>query len=361
MKTITSTFFRSNNYGALLQAYALQRTIISLGHENVILNVQYKPSGKKKKIRSVRDLYFRCLKFIRGEKSVQLTRHFDDFRANRLLFSERYYLSKELEENPPQADCLITGSDQVWNFHTTDFMNSRLLKYGAPDLLRFSYAASIEVMDYDENQKQRMNEALSHFQGISVREESAKEYLKSFTDYDCQRVLDPVFLLQAKQWNQIAKEPRVKGPYILCYQVQSNKKMQKTVNELKKRTGYPIVSICNGLNKWIRSDYTFFDVSIEEFLGLYRDAAVVVSASFHGVAFGLVYEKPVYAMVKKARANRIKEIMGLFGLSDYVISEDSNVSVPNYSSDAIAVMRSKKEMEIEASMSYLKKMLSNAN
>ena len=66
-------------------------------------------------------------------------------------------------------------------------------------------------------------------------------------------------------------------------------------------------------------------------------------------------------MVKKARANRIKEIMGLFGLSDYVISEYSNVSVPNYSSDAIDVMRSKKEMEIEASMSYLKKMLSNAN
>ena len=254
--------------------------------------------------------------------------------------------------------CLITGSDQVWNLSTVPrFIDSRLLKFGKESAIRFSYAASMEATNYTDEQKELLKDVLRVYKGISVREQSAKDYIESFTPYRCLRVLDPVFLLSKEKWGEIAKEPRLKGPYILCYQVQSNKRMQEVAYQLKKETGYPVVSICNGAIRWIKSDYYFHDVSIEEFLGFYQNAAYIVSASFHGVAMGLVFDKPVYALVKKARANRLKEVMRLFELEDFIVHQDEDKAIISYDSARLAKMIEIKERYIAISKEYLHKML----
>ena len=156
---------------------------------------------------------------------------------------------------------------------------------------------------------------------------------------------------------EIAKEPRIKGPYILCYQVQSNKRMEEVAYHLKKETGYPVVSICNGAIRWIKSDYSFHDVSIEEFIGFYNQAAYIVSASFHGVAMGLVFDKPVYALVKSVRANRLREVMNLFALDDYIVSQDEKSEIPQYREGSIETMKSIKRQCLEKSIEYLNRML----
>ena len=120
----------------------------------------------------------------------------------------------------------------------------------------------------------------------------------------------------------------------------------------------PIVSICNSTIKWIKSDYTFYDVSIEEFLGFYRDASYIVSASFHGIAMGLVYEKPVYALIKQNRANRLKDIMTLFGLGAYIVRQGEVVNVKLYQEDDLRGSREKKVVLIKESKDYLQKMFS---
>ena len=357
MKTLTVTFHHTTNYGAVLQTYALQQTIMSLGHENLVLET--KTNTKKKKTKpSFRELYLRYLSWLRRKERKVLVKYFADFHKYRLQLTRPYASMEDLRNDPPDVDCLITGSDQVWNFATTPrFIDSRLLLFGKESAIRFSYAASMEELRYSDEQKQRLTDALINYKGISVREQSAKDYIESFSSYHIERVLDPVFLLSKEKWMDLAIEPRIKGPIILCYQVQSNKRLEEVAYKLKKQTGYPVVSICNGPIRWMKSDYSFHDVSIEEFLGFYSQAAYVVSASFHGVAMGLVFEKPVYALVKKVRANRLKEVMSLFGLNDYVILQDSESDIKPY--DDITLERAKtiKQQYIEKSVSFLKDML----
>ena len=256
-------------------------------------------------------------------------------------------------------DCLITGSDQVWNMSTTpSFIDSRLLLFGPESCKRFSYAASLEELNYTEEQKEYVKSALKNFNGISLREDSARLYIESFIGRKCDRVIDPVFLLTKDEWMKIAKVPRIKGPYILCYQVQRNKRMEEVAYKLKKESGYPVVSICNGAIRWIKSDYTFYDVSIEEFLGFYSQAAYVVSASFHGVAMGLVFEKPVYAMVKKSRADRLRSIMKIMGLKNYIVDQDNIDNIIEYDEAKLRQMLIIKAEERKKGLLFLEKMFS---
>lgn len=358
MRTLTVTFHHTTNYGAVLQTYALQQTLLSMGHENMVLETVVYGTKKKKKWWSLRNLYMQYIGWLRKEETQKLRDHFSAFHRQRLILTRPYSSMDDLRADAPDVDCLITGSDQVWNMSTTPrLLDSRLLRFGKESAIRFSYAASMEDTNYTEDQKALLRESLSGFKGISVREEAAKTYIESFTPYHVTRVLDPVFLLSNEKWSDIAIEPRIKGPYILCYQVQSNNRMEEVAYYLKKKTGLPVISICNSPIRWMKSDYYYHDVSVEEFLGFYMNASYIVSASFHGVAMGLVFDKPVYAMVKSARANRLKEIMKLFGLDDFIVHQDDNKAITLYSDEMIKRIQSIKKDYIELSLVFLKKML----
>ena len=364
MKTITVTFHHTTNYGAVLQTYALQQSIMSLGHDNVVLETKTYPSTKKSQkgiYATARRLYFSLLYHLRKKEYRKLQEHFRQFHQNRLHLTRAYTSMEELATDiSRREDAMITGSDQVWNMKTVPrLLDSRFLKFGKEDAIRFSYAASIEELDYSEEQKKYVAEALKSFKGVSLREESARKYIEDITNKECRRVLDPVFLLSQQQWNSIATEPRYKGKYILCYQVQRNKRIEEVAYSLKRKYGYPVISICNSPIRWMRSDYSYYDVPIEEFLGFYRNAAFVVSASFHGVAMGLVFEKPVFAMIKGARSNRIKELMNLFQLDKYVIDERFGSSIPEYSTNDMEKAWCLKNKYIISSEGYLIDMLNN--
>lgn len=364
MKTITTTYYFGTNYGATLQAYALQQTIKSLGHENEILDivsVPEKAKGDFSPIQLIKKWYIRYLSFKRRRQCAILRQHFADFHKRYMEFTRKYASMDELRSDPKslEYDCLITGSDQVWNLRTKpDFVDSRLLLFGSKSSRRFSYAASLEELNYTEEQKDRVKEALRHFNGISLREESARVYIESFTGLKCERIIDPVFLLSKEAWLRIAQKPRIEGPYILCYQVQRNTRMEEVAYQLKKKTGYPVVSLCNEAIRWMKSDYTFHDVSIEEFLGFYNQAAYIASASFHGVAMGLVFEKPVYAMVKKARANRIRDLMEIMKLQDYIVSQDSKEGIVEYDMTRIEQAKAILAQERREGVGFLTRMLS---
>ena len=363
MKTLTTTFHHTTNYGAVLQSYALQHTILKLGHDNEILEIDIqsnKIKHEKSLLQKLKDLYIKYLSFKRRKEMVILNGFFKEFHANHLRLTKPYHNMEELRNDPNSQtyDCLITGSDQVWNLKTTPpFIDSRLLLFGREDARRFSYAASLEELNYTEEQKVRVNNALKRFDGISIREESARKYVESFTGLKCERVIDPVFLLTKEEWMNIAKQPRLSGPYILCYQVQRNTRMEEVAYKLKKQTGYPVVSICNSAIRWMKSDFSFHDVSIEEFLGFYNQAAYIVSASFHGIAMGLVFDKPVYAMVKQVRANRLRNVMELMGLEKYIVEQGKNDSIQEYTDSDIKEMQYIREKERNNGFYFLKRML----
>lgn len=361
MKTMTITYHHTTNYGASLQTYALHRKIKDLGHENVLFEYPEKRRYYNKIIFSnpksfIRSLYFNFTKLIRKKKHFRLIDSFDKFRSQNIEFTRVYESMDDLRNNYPDVEALITGSDQVWNMKTNpQFIPARFLNFGKPNLLRFSYAASIESLNYTDEEKKYVKDSLSNFKGISLREESAKNYIKDITGLNAIRVMDPVFLLSKEEWMEIAKQPRLKGPYILCYQVLSNERMQEVVNEIKKRTGYPIVSICNGTFKWIKSDYTFYDVSPEEFIGFYNDAGIVVSSSFHGTALGLVFNKPTYSLIKESGYKRIENIMNIFNSKEYMISK-STITIPSHNIDyekTTSILKNERDKSIDFLMQML--------
>ena len=360
MKTFTITYHHTHNYGAVLQAYALQQVIKSLGHENVIFEYPergglYNKLSDSNLKKVLRNCYVNLLTFLRYREIAKRDKGFKQFHG-RMELSRRYQSMQDLRENHPDVDAFVVGSDQVWNLRgNPEFVPARLLDFGSNDVIRCSYAASIEKLNYTQEQKELVKKCLARFKGISLREESARKYIEEVTGLPCVRCLDPVFLLSKEKWNQIATESLINEPYILCYQVQSVPGMQAVVDELKARTGYKTVAVCCDSIKRTRVNRAIFDASPEEFLGLYKNASIVVSASFHGTAMALVYGKPVYALVKPGHGSRIKEILHLVGMNEFVIEEGKETpSVDKFDYDKVNEIL---EKEKERSMNYLQEML----
>lgn len=326
MKTFTVTYHHTNNYGALFQAYALQQAIIEMGYENTIFEYPYGGIYPKISVKSssafLKSIASLGLTIYRRSSIIRRDNSFRAFHRNYMVLSRVYESMKQLRNSPPEADCLIVGSDQVWNLSTSsEFIPARLLDFGSDGLTRISYAASIENMNYTTEQKEYVKQHLSRFKGVSLREDSARQYISDIIGQPCEVHLDPVFLRNREAWSVLSDKPRIAGPYILCYQVMGHKLMQPTVDALKKQTGFPVVSVCSGCIKWIKADYTFFDVSPQEFLGLYRNASAIVTSSFHGTAFALVFNKPIYSLVRKQASNRVTDLLMKLGIEDRIVGD----------------------------------------
>lgn len=332
MKSFTVTFHHTCNYGAVLQTYALQKTLLKMGLENEVMEYPDSTSIYQKidfsniKL-AAKLIYINLNTFFRKKKMKSLQESFVMFHKNHINMSRRYVSMKDLQNDPPIADFYITGSDQVWNMNITkELIPARFLDFGDPLIKRFSYAASIERMNYTAEEKEYVKRQLEKYSGISLREKSAKEYIEGIVEKQCEQVLDPVFLLTTEEWHDISKQPRYSDDYILCYQVRNNPRMQVVLDILKRKTGLKTVTInCSAINR-VRSDEAYFDVSPEEFIGFFEKATLVVTASFHGAAFGLIFGKPTYALVKSTTRNRMDDLFTLFGLKDYVIDEKTDIS-----------------------------------
>lgn len=342
MRSFTVTLHHSNNYGALLQAYALQRVQQEMGIDNVIFEYPYRDGFYSRvDLRSPKSafsaIYHNYHKRLHKKEIIRRNESFKRFHAQRMKLSRVYASMDELRKDDIDADVLITGSDQVWRFSgNQEFIPARFLDFGRDSARRISYAASMEKPHYTDEQKEKVKGWLSRFQGISLREESARDYIEKITGFSAQRVLDPVFLPDRAEWERIAISPKEDEPYILCYQVQRCERMQEVVDTLKKRTGYKTIAVLPESKKYIKTDVSRFDVSPEEFLGLYQNASVVVTGSFHGTAFGYLFGKPTYSVVRSESASRITELAALFGLSDFCIGMNATIPpVERYDSSAV--------------------------
>ena len=361
MRSFTVTLHHSNNYGALLQAYALQRVQQEMGIDNVIFEYPYRDGFYSRvDLRSPKSafsaIYHNYHKRLHKKEIIRRNESFKRFHAQRMKLSRVYASMDELRKHDIDADVLITGSDQVWRFSgNQEFIPARFLDFGRDSARRFSYAASMEKAHYTDEQKEKVKGWLSRFQGISLREGSARDYIEKITGFSAQRVLDPVFLPDRAEWERIAISPKEDEPYILCYQVQRCERMQEVVDTLKKRTGYKTIAVLPESKKYIKTDVSRFDVSPEEFLGLYQNASVVVTGSFHGTAFGLIFDKPCYAIARSSGSNRIRELMRLAGADDFLI--DAGKEIPQCKEFDSSTVHACIESEREISLGYLREQL----
>ena len=224
MKIKTITCHDVYNLGASLQAFALQNYLESDGHDVEVID--YKPCylsnhyklwgvGNERFHKPILWQLYNLAKFPGRVSALPRKKVFDEFTKKYLRLTKRYNSFEELRANPPEADVYVAGSDQIWN---TTFNNgidpAFYLNFGKAK--KISYAASFATEKLRKGTESFVKEMLDNFNGISVREESGINIIKS-TGHNGIVVVDPVFLLSQDQWESVSNNIGEGKDYILVY------------------------------------------------------------------------------------------------------------------------------------------------
>lgn len=294
MKICTITCQNADNHGARLQCYALVKHLQKQGHEVEVID--YRPYYMRDPRlwywpgNSIKGWAKLFLQIPFRMRNVRRHRCFDEFSKKYIPLTRIYNNIEELRQNPPVADMYIAGSDQIWN---TTFPNGTdpgyYLDFGSEEIRRESFAASFATREIVPSAREFVKENLKRFDKITVREQSA---LKILEDLGCHGTLqeDPVFLLSAEEWNEIADGTGDGEQYVLVYDFYADEKIMQVAQSIAAEKGCKIYAICP--MKLSYADKNFVYSGPETFVSLIKNASCVVSNSFHGTVFAMIYHVP---------------------------------------------------------------------
>jgi len=313
------TFHYALNSGAVLQAYGLAKAIEQMGHDVHVIDYCSRGARRAYYPRGFRHWGFRShggpiAAFIRR-------RRFRQFREKHLPLSLRTYLNNEdFAFHPPDVDCLVCGSDQVWNIRTASCGGFDPVFFLASPLetraRRISYGACFgpgELGDYQET----IRTLISRFDHLSVRDLRSQDIVRKLVGREAVHVLDPSFLVD---YDPITPEPVLHEPYVLVYCMERNPFFERAVALLHRLSGWRVISVNTG----------FSDAGVAstagplEWLSLVRHAAFVCTNSFHGTCFSLIWQKRFATLpIGGGMQFRLDDLLQTAGLQDRLVrSED---------------------------------------
>lgn len=332
MKTIgVITYHESINYGANLQAYALQEVLRGMGYapEVIDYNAPQMFCASLSRLHWLRHVaWCNIARLLVGTERQEKTKR---FRQKHMRISPRQYCDLEtLHSEPPCYDAYVTGSDQVWNPFIQGNDPSYFLTFAPVGRRRIAYAASFGLSRIPDQFTTQYREWLSRIHYLSTRELEGKLIIKELTGREAEVTLDPTLLLDEQHWCRIAVPYDTDRPYILCYYMPGDKLVNRSIDEIARQvstlTGWDIVSIGQKeymrLVPWRRS---IFDAGPDDFIGLVQNASFIVTNSFHGTAFAANYGKPFAIPVnpalppERALSSRITSLLRILGLEDRLV------------------------------------------
>lgn len=353
MKICTITCHRVYNYGASLQAFALQKFLENRGNEVEIIDYmpwyqQYRynlfwlskdeKSFKAKMMRAIPPLRF-LLQPIRYLKAGIFTTwgrrsKFLKFEEDYLHITKRQYHNvEELRLVPPQAKVYIAGSDQIWNVALHNGWDpAHYLDFGEPSVFRMSYAASIGCNNISEEAKSYMESFITKLDAISIREKTGVAIVRKLTDKPVSEVVDPVFLLPKETWiSLIGKCSRISSPerYLFLYDFLSkDDRIRKFTINVAKQHNLKILSV-NDFHPCNYADININNAGPLEFLYYIFNSDYVISNSFHATAFAIIMNKEFYSfsLTNQDNSSRMYDLLtGLGLLTRYnPKAEDDNI------------------------------------
>lgn len=329
------TYHHDCNYGTVLQAFALQKAIDNIeGYEAEIID--YRAAEEKKlttwqlvliRIRRL-PVYFlewrRVRNLMKYEKVLNAKSTTFDlfFEKHQKESKHTFYSFSELKHFNHNYDILVTGSDQTWS-PKIGLYPAFFLEFGSKKALRIAYAPSIGVTKLSEEEIIFFNEHLQSFEAISCRERLGTEILKAAVKgKQIQNVLDPTFLLTKEDWDEIADPPAINGDYIFCYFIGHKTYYRDIAQQLSKDLGLPLYYIPVSWQD-VDKGYNFVsEAGPKEFLGLIRNARLVLTDSFHGTAFSINYGKTFYTFTKIEGGKNAKDNSRLYDILSKLHLED---------------------------------------
>lgn len=307
----------ATNYGAVLQALALREYLVRCGHEVDVIDYftpevygfyDYHVFSKPVSARSI------VSKALRRRRNEREFKTFESFRREHLSFSAHCETREDFRTVCESYDAIICGSDQVWNPKANGGHNEEYF-LGALDgsrVRKIAYAASFGNIDRAKGLEGNIARWLGDYSGISVREEEAVDFVSSLCGKPVQRVIDPSMLLDAIDYERYEKPFDAPERFILTYMLGINDGMTRAVGEASRALGLPVVALGRKM-----PDSTFIkDIGPGEFLSLYRRADAVITSSFHGTAFSLLYGKPFVTFGNGGYNSRMETLLRVVGQMD---------------------------------------------
>jgi len=335
MKIGIMTFWESNNnYGQILQLFALQKYLMKLGAEPYVIRFRRIAPKKKmtffgKLIRFNPVSQYRQRKravYAKNFSQLDATRRFEEFKNDHIVFSEEVYFSlDDLKNNPPAADIYITGSDQVWNNSFRVSAEPFLLNFGDSTVRRIAYAASFGHKNLDSKSEQLFKRNINKFDAISVRERSGLDICKTLEVERAEWVLDPTFLFTQQNWielldlESLGESTLQKNIFIYVLGNSEISDKAAFINYAHSLKGFNILHASANND---RSGKLF--PTIPEWVNLIRQSKFVITTSFHGVVFCIINNTNFVVLPNTGKAEgmneRIESLLSLLGLEDHMMS-----------------------------------------
>lgn len=362
------TIHNHHNYGAMLQAFALNYAVRQLGHQCQTIDCAIDAGGGRQVKWSkhlgaqITGMYNAC-RFNANRRHDKRFRNFG--KQNIPLTGHSYECLEQLVEDPPYFDAYITGSDQVWrpSLLSRNIGDVFHLCFVSPELSKLiSYAPSFGVTHIPEHYRERIGRYLKRYHALSVREKRGQKIIFELTGRKASQVLDPTLLLSSEEYNRILLHPSISDPYILVYPMELGNDMAflKLVKAVKKKLRLPVVCVfpLNYDFRWLLvADKIILDAGPSEFLGLFRNASFICTNSFHGTAFSILFKKNFLGVPHSSSNSRIHTLLELTGLLGRQLKDIKTQVIEDVLTSRIdyGTVEPKLQASIDHSRSFLKR------
>lgn len=373
MKIGILTYHACYNYGANLQAYALQQ-FLSENHYNCeIIDYRNKELLQVNCVLNFHiwnkfDIAFFAYNFVHFFGMIKRKRLFESFIANKLKLSKFCSTGKDVQKICKMYDLIVCGSDQIWN---TD----PRIKYNASTYFldfkkeqkRIAYAASFgtNVKFVNEEQKQKIIKYIKDFDRVLVRENSAVNFLNS-EGIASKKVLDPTLLLTKEKYEKIMVEPKISRPYMVSLNWNGRRFVSDLAMEISNEIGVPVINPISHPRNIFNKARLKLEIGPSEFLGLLKNAEIIVSSSFHAVVFSILFHKPFIAVFNGKEKkftktdDRLVELLADLDLSDHIVRNVADVNMERIMNTNYSIVDESLSKLREHSIELLKEALENA-
>lgn len=334
----------NNNYGGFLQAFALKSVLVQMGHDVIFLNRQ-RDLGKGLKFRVYRSLVkFGIIEDYLKKRQDRISRYTNEFKNWYLCpITEPCYDSKSLEKcyKQEKLDCCIVGSDQVWRYYyAMDSIDDFFLNFVEDEkVIKISYAASfgIDEMDYPEGKQLCIKSLLAKFKAISVREKSGKNIINKYfgiSEDKIEVVLDPTMLLGIDKYknlfNRQSKRDAFPSNYLFSYILDKDQINLSVIEKVRQFMKLKHVDISAETGNVSGINYI---EPVEKWLSAIFFADFVVTDSFHGTVFSILFNRPFIVIANPRRGmSRITDLLSRFGLEGRLYNSSGRSNLSHYSS-----------------------------
>lgn len=345
------TISRADNYGAELQAYAMQAILNQLGYNAEIIDYLYYKNKRHKATKMSKPLfhmplithakellfpYVQILKQLKQDRKIAQLRayNFEYFHRKNTKYSPEYRTYDSLFQSKLDYDVYIVGSDQVWNPNSYTSLDPYFLRFAPKGKRKISYASSIGISALPKHTHDYFRKAWNSLDTISVREDQAKVLVKYVSGRDATVVLDPTLLLDSNHWGKLAEPINgIPTNFVLIYDLIYTPYGIDLAKRIAKKMNIPVVRITKGAfapDKELEI-INVMDAGPAEFIWLFKNAQFVITTSFHGAAYSINMNKQFYTIIRPTsnKNSRQLSLLQLVGLPNRILNEGTQIDEDN--------------------------------